>query len=180
MDEAYIGGRVVGGRKHGSSGRGAKKAIVFGMVEREGEVITRVVKHASRKEMLPHVVEHVAPGTHVSTDEWQVYNVLPSMGYTHGKVNHRSKEYVRGSDHTNNIEAFWMILKRSIRGTHVWVSKKRLSKYLGEFEYRFNMRKKSGSDVRSVAGRFLAIADSSLAKRSLSPSDGCSLQNWSI
>ena len=74
------------GRKHGFSGRGAKKAIVFGMIEREGEVITRVVKHASRKEMLPHVIDHVAPGTHVSTDEWQVYNVLPAMGYTHGKV----------------------------------------------------------------------------------------------
>ena len=141
MDEAYIGGRVVGGRKHGFSGRGAKKAIVFGMIEREGEVITRVVSHASRKDMLPHVVDHVTPGTHVSTDEWQVYDALPRMGYTHGKVNHRSKEYMRGSDHTNSIESFWLILKRSIRGTHVWVSKKHLFKYLGEFEYRFNMRK---------------------------------------
>ena len=111
------------------------------MIEREGEVITHVVSHASRKEMLPHVTDHVAPGTHVSTDEWQVYNVLPRMGYTHAKVNHRSKEYVRGRDHTNNIEASWLILKRSIRGTHVWVSKKHLSKYLGEFQYRFNMRK---------------------------------------
>ena len=36
MDEAYIGGRVVGRRKHGFSGRGAKKAIVFGMVELRG------------------------------------------------------------------------------------------------------------------------------------------------
>ena len=84
MDKPYIGGRVVGGRKHGSSGRGAKKTIVFGMVEREGEVITRVVKHASRKELLPHVIDHAAPGTHVSTDEWQVYDARPRVGYPAG------------------------------------------------------------------------------------------------
>jgi len=29
---------------------------------------------------------------------------------------------------------------RGIRGTHVHVSAKHLSKYLGEFEYRWNMR----------------------------------------
>ena len=145
MDEAYIGGRVRGGRKHGISGRGARKAIVFGMIEREGEIITRIVKHASRKEMLPHVVQHVAPGAHVSTDEWQVYDALPAMGYTHGKVNHRSKRYVNGLDHVNNIEAIWLILKRSIRGTHVWVSPKHLSKYLGEFAYRYNRRKRPAS-----------------------------------
>ena len=141
LDEAYIGGRRVGGKKKGLTGRGAKKAIVFGMMEREGEVITRVVERASRKEMLPHVAKHVEPGTHISTDEWPVYKVLPAMGYTHGTVEHRAKQYVSGLDHVNNLEAFWLILKRSIRGTHVWVSKKHLSKYLGEFEYRFNMRK---------------------------------------
>ena len=67
LDEAYIGGRAVGGKKHGLTGRGTKKAIVFGMMERNGEVITRVVEHASRKEMLPHVAKHVEPGTHIST-----------------------------------------------------------------------------------------------------------------
>ena len=141
LDEAYIGGRRVGGKKKGLTGRGADKAIVFGMVERDGEVITRVVETASRRDMLPHVLRHVEPGTHISTDEYMPYRALPKMGYSHGTVKHRAKQYVSGIDHVNNIEAFWLILKRSIRGTHVWVSKKHLSKYLGEFEYRFNMRK---------------------------------------
>ena len=141
LDEAYIGGRRVGGKKKGLTGRGADKAIVFGMVERGGEVITRVVETASRRDMLPHVHRHVEPGTHISTDEYMPYRALPKMGYSHGTVKHRAKQYVGGIDHVNNIEAFWLILKRSIRGTHVWVSKKHLSKYLGEFEYRFNMRK---------------------------------------
>jgi hypothetical protein len=40
----------------------------------------------------------------------------------------------------NSIEGFWSMLKRGISGTHIHVSPKHLSKYLGEFEYRWNMR----------------------------------------
>jgi transposase len=32
------------------------------------------------------------------------------------------------------------MLKRGINGTHIHVSGKHLPKYLGEFEYRWNMR----------------------------------------
>ena len=55
-------------------------------------------------------------------------------------LNH-SIEYVRYNVHTNSIEAFWSNVKRSISGTHVWVSKKHLQTYLCEFEYRYNLRK---------------------------------------
>ena len=40
----------------------------------------------------------------------------------------------------NAIEGFWAQLKRGINGTHIHVSGRHLSKYLGEFEYRWNMR----------------------------------------
>ncbi|MCB2187352.1 MAG: transposase [Deltaproteobacteria bacterium] len=39
------------------------------------------------------------------------------------------------------IEAFWSMLKRSIRGTHIHVSPQHLAKYLGAFEFRYNLRK---------------------------------------
>lgn len=42
--------------------------------------------------------------------------------------------------HTNSIEGFWSMLKRSVHGTRTHVSLKHLSKYIGEFEYRWNMR----------------------------------------
>ena len=89
----------------------------------------------------PPIVKRLKPGTRISTDEWGPYQILSSLGYDHQTVDHGSKEYARGDVHVNSIEGFWSILKRSIRGTHVWVSKKHLSKYLGEFEYRYNMRK---------------------------------------
>ena len=47
---------------------------------------------------------------------------------------------VRGENHTNSIEGYWSLLKRSIRGTHVHVSKQHMPKYLGEFDFRHNMR----------------------------------------
>ena len=66
---------------------------------------------------------------------------LASKGYRHGVVNHSIKEYVRGDVHTNTIEAFWANVKRGIKGTYVWVSKKHLQNYLREFEYRHNLRR---------------------------------------
>ncbi len=62
-------------------------------------------------------------------------------GYNHETVNHSAKEYVRGDRHTNTMEGFWSIIKRSIKGTHVHVSPEHLPKYLGEFEFRWNLRK---------------------------------------
>ena len=70
-----------------------------------------------------------------------VFKSLPNLGYGHESVNHKAKEWVRGDVHTNSIEAFWSNVKRSIKGTHVWVSKKHLQTYLCEFEYRYNLRK---------------------------------------
>ncbi len=57
------------------------------------------------------------------------------------RLNHNAGEYVndRGS-HVQSIEGFWACLKRGINGTHIHVSQKHLSKYLGEFEFRHNRR----------------------------------------
>jgi len=140
-DEAYIGG---GPRKHGKRGEfkyRTAKTTVFGMVERGGDVMTRVVPNAQRKTLIPHIVANVEKGSTISTDEWHPYKALPKAGYQHLIVKHRDGEYVRGIAHTNTLDGFWSMLKRAIRGTHVHVSRKHMSKYLGEFEYRYNMRK---------------------------------------
>jgi transposase-like protein/predicted RNA-binding Zn-ribbon protein involved in translation (DUF1610 family) len=136
-DETYIGGV----RRGGKGGRsGESKAVVFGMLEREGDVMTRVVPDASRDSLLPQIVRNVEKGSTISTDEWKPYHHLKRAGYKHGTVNHGREEWVRGIHHTNSIEGFWSLLKRSIKGTHVHVSAKHLSKYLGEFEFRYNLR----------------------------------------
>jgi transposase len=73
------------------------------------------------------------------SDEAREYRFL-GVVHDHQTVNHSDKEYVRGIVHTNNIEAFWAHLKRSMKGTYIAVSKKHLQKYLWEFEFRHNLR----------------------------------------
>lgn len=141
VDEAYIGGKVKGGRSKGITGRGAKKAIVFGILERDGELFTKVVPDASRASLIPPIIQNVSKGTHISSDEWMPYRILGDLGYKHETVDHGAKQYTKGDTHVNTLEGFWSILKRAIRGTHVHVSPKHLQKYLGEFEYRYNLRK---------------------------------------
>jgi hypothetical protein len=63
------------------------------------------------------------------------------MGYRHSSVDHSIGVYVDEAGCTvNSLEGFWGMLKRGINGTHIHVSEKHLPKYLGEFEYRWNMR----------------------------------------
>ena len=136
-DETYIGGRRAGGKR----GRGAPgKTVVFGMVERGGDVMTRVVPNVRKATLERHILENIKGGATVSTDELKSYARIARFGYNHGTVNHSADQWVNGIHHTNSIEGFWSQIKRSIRGTHIHVSRKHLSKYLGEFEFRYNLR----------------------------------------
>jgi transposase-like protein len=132
-DKTYLGGKDRIG--HGD------KTIVLGMVERGGDVITRIVRNRTTYEVIPHIKTWVKPRTRIATDSAPTFKTLPVEGFWHASVNQAAKEYVRGPVHTNTIEGFWAWLKRGINGTHVWVSKKHLPSYLGEFEFRFNLRK---------------------------------------
>ena len=136
-DETYIGGRRSGGKR----GRGAPgKTVVFGMVERGGDVMTRVVPNTRKVTLERHILENIRSGSIISTDEWIAYRGLAKHGFRHGTVDHSVDQWVNGIHHTNSIEGFWSQIKRSIRGTHIHVSRKHLSKYLGEFEFRWNSR----------------------------------------
>jgi|SRR5579864_2563328 len=118
---------MIGGKRSGKRGRGAPgKTVVFGMVERHGQVITRIVENVRRSTLEPHILANIKTGSTVSTDELKSYAKLARLGYTHGAVNHSREIWVDGEHHTNSVEGFWSLVKRSIRGTHVHVSRKHL------------------------------------------------------
>ena len=138
-DETYIGGKTSGGKR----GRGSpNKTIAFGMLDRDGELMTKVVPNVKKHTLQPIIKANVEQGSTVHTDELRSYNGLDKVGYEHKKVNHGAGKWVRGNSHVNSIEGFWARLKLSIRGTHIHVSKKHLWKYLKEFEFRYNYRGK--------------------------------------
>lgn len=132
-DKTFIGGKDKQGHDD--------KTIVLGMVERGGEVVTRVIPDRRENTVVTAMQKLVSMGTRIATDEAKAFRNLGEYGYLHATVNHSQGEYVHGQAHTNTIEGFWSWLKRGINGTHVFVSEKHLSKYLGEFEFRFNLRK---------------------------------------
>lgn len=136
VDETLIGGRVKG---QGSGAGRTNKAMVLGIVERDGNVRAGVIPTDSLTYLEGSVTHNVRPGTRVSTDDHRSYRHLGRVGFRHAVINHSQGEYGRGDAHTNTIEGYWSRLKNSIKGTHV--SEKHLWKYVSEFSYRYNMRK---------------------------------------
>ena len=146
VDETFIGGRErnkhASKRTEGTQGRSLKtKEPVIGMVEREtGRVKAERISNVDRSTVEQKLLQHVNIGSRVISDEWRAYRKLKEF-YKHERVNHSKEEYVRGDVHTNTIEGFWAILKRSIYGVHHFVSAKHLQRYINEQAFRYNNRK---------------------------------------
>jgi transposase-like protein/predicted RNA-binding Zn-ribbon protein involved in translation (DUF1610 family) len=140
IDETFVGGKLKG-KGTGKGNYLANKSTVLGMLEKGGELITRVIPDTKRASLWPVICENVLPGSTIHTDQLGSYRGLQMRGFRHQTVNHNAGEYVSPYGcSVNNIEGYWAMLKRGINGTHIHVSAKHLAKYLGEFEYRWNMR----------------------------------------
>jgi transposase-like protein len=143
VDETYIGGKDSNkhwNKKEGKRKTDSSKSTVIGAISRKGNVVCKLIESADRVTMSRFVRETVAHNVSlVATDEHSGYYRLAQY-FPHETVNHSKKEYVRGNVHTNNLEAFWSLLKRGVVGTFHQVSKDYLPLYLAEFSYRHNNR----------------------------------------
>lgn len=142
-DETYVGGKSknmqVKKCKELQMTRGYKqKTGVFGMVQRGGKVKAHVIKLADTPTLLGSIAKNVEAGSTVMTDDHGGYRNMTEE-YRHEVVNH-AVEYVRGNIHTNSIENFWSLLKRTIKGTYISVSPAHLQKYVEEQMFRYNER----------------------------------------
>jgi transposase len=139
VDETYVGAK-----KHGKRGRGAGgKSKVIGIAQREGRVLASVIPDVKRKTILPHILKQVNKKqvnkqAVLYTDEFPSYDTMTSIGFTHLRVRHHDKEYVRGRIHTNSIEGFWSLIKRGIAGVYHSVSPLYLQSYINEYAFRYN------------------------------------------
>jgi len=145
VDETFIGGKARNMHEwrkrkvlEGKGGGAVGKVAVQGLLERRGEVRVRVVGDPKRKVLLHGVRTHIKPGTNVYTDDAAAYYGME--GFVHRVINHAEK-YVDGRVHTNGIENFWSLVKRTLGGTYISVEPFHLFRYLDEQAYRFNNRK---------------------------------------
>lgn len=148
VDETYVGGKISNKhvKKRKDIGKFDNKTMVFGAVQREGKLITKVVQNTKADTLIPTIKKTIEAGSIMVSDENQSYNEL-SKTYKHVTVNHGKEEYVRGAAHTNTIEGAWSLLKRQIIGIHHSVSGKHLQRYCNESAYRYN-RKELTQDVK--------------------------------
>jgi len=132
-----------------------------------------VVGGTKRHHLHGEVTKHVEQGATVYTDALRSYNEL-DREYIHKVINHAEK-YVDGHIHTNGVENFWSLLKRTLGGTYVSVEPFHLFRYLDEQSFRFNNRTLNDGlrfDIasRAIIGKRLTFAQVTGKDNSRQPS----------
>src|ERR1700677_1023354 len=169
VDETFIGAKArnmhAKQRRERVKGRGAiAMTPVQGLLQRKhgkkkcSQVIVMPVSGRTKTILQENVRELVAKGSNVYTDELLSYAGLNDE-FTHQVINH-AECYAQGKVHTNELENFWSLLKRSIKGTYVNVEPFHLFRYLDEQAFRFNERKNEDGDK----GRFLTAMSGIIGK----------------
>lgn len=133
----------------GARGRGtleSEKPPIFGMIQRGGAVVVRMLENVRQTTVQPLIERFIAPGTRVYTDEYDIYHRLPDWGFDHRTVCHSRGEYARDEDgdgfhevHVNTAEGFWSLLCSRLR-PHRGISQEKLPLYLGFFQFVHNAR----------------------------------------
>lgn len=152
IDETFVGGKNKNRHKDKKvekcQGRSYKdKVPVFGMLERNGNLIAKVVPNTQARTLAPIIKKYVKEYSVIYTDGWD-YGGLKDK-YEQRSVDHEKHFY--GTTYvtefgevieisTNGIENAWSHLKRMIFGTYYNVSKKYMQLYIDEFVFRFNTR----------------------------------------
>jgi transposase-like protein len=165
-DECYVGGSET--NKHTIKKFTSEKAVVFGLVNRETKQVKSFnVDNADKECLLPKIGCSVKAGSNVITDSYHAYKDLKN-NYNHDVIKHSAGEYVIIDDnrdafkiHTNTIEGYWALVKRTINGTYHWVSKKHLQNYLCECDFRYNTK-----EVEIESERFDCFLQSKSSKLS--------------
>ena len=152
IDETFVGGKNKNRHKDKKvekcQGRSFKdKVPVFGMLERNGHLVAKVVPDTKVRTLPPLIKGYVKFGSVIYTDGWDYGGI--TNDYIQRSVDHEKHYY--GSTYTtdkgeviqvstNGIENAWSHFKRMIFGTYYSVSKKHLQRYIDEYVFRFNTR----------------------------------------
>jgi transposase-like protein len=151
VDETYVGGRPRKGNLKGDRtgkaprGRATKKLPIVGIVERHGRAVAKAFDGVplNYKNLSKFIRERVdLRNAMIMTDEYPAYSPLRHETQ-HFAVDHRSA-YAVGDTHTNTVEGFWALIKRSWYGQHHHYSRHYADLYVSETAYKYNNRNNPG------------------------------------
>ena len=116
--------------------------IFGGVVRGTDECFVEYVQRRDRETLLEVISRKIKPGSIISSDSWRAYQnlqtLLPELEITQLTVNH-SQNFVNPENeeaHTQNIEAFWSVLKRKLRRHGGTTYGCNFESYFGEFLFR--------------------------------------------
>lgn len=150
MDESYFGNRKKRLTKETKDnvpvlasvtekrGRGTRKVPVVGIVEKGGNVKTKIVEKLTARNLMAMLNHYVKTEESVLiTDGFRSYARMEEE-IEHITVKHSERSR---KANTNTIEGYWGLIKNGIKGNYKSLSKKYLPFYLVHYDYMYNNRK---------------------------------------
>jgi transposase-like protein len=130
------------------------------MLQRGGEIAIRMPPDVKQKTIAPLIKAAIAPGSVVSTDEYDINARLQEWGYAHHTVRHAGGEFARDGHgscevHVDRVEGFWSLLRSCLR-PHRGISQERLPLYLGFIEFIHNARRRGKALLGSLVELLVA------------------------
>lgn len=171
VDETFIGQSAHERKKRGGY---SHKQKVLSLVERDGNVRSFHIRHATTDWIIPIVKAQIAKESTVYSDDAGYYKHLKKSFAEHETVRHTAREYGRGKVHTNTIEGYFSIFKRGMRGIYQHCKEKHLHRYLAEFDFRYNHRKiddreRASQALKGIVGRRLTYGGPSGQQKPMVP-----------
>jgi transposase-like protein len=139
-----------------SGAKSQPKLQVVALIQRGGDVRTKVVTRISHRNIGQFLRDNVARGSTLQTDGHAVYKSTYLPAVRHDSVNHKAKEFIReradGSKvHVNHCESFFSLFRRGVTGAFHHISNQHLHRYADEFAFRWNTRKLADGERFEIA-----------------------------
>jgi transposase-like protein len=166
MDETYTGNTSKRAKGHSKKLK-AKRAAVALVDKANGKVRVFHVDNVNSQTVRAILVTNADRKSTLVTDQAGIYKKVGRELAQHKRVFHKHGWYVTDDGFTtNNVENFFGVFKKSLRGTYQFCSEQHLQKYLNEFAFRYSHRAGLGfTDGERTALAFKGIEGKRLTYR---------------
>lgn len=154
-DETFVGGKINSQfprkKNQPKKPRGQEHLKpVFAMVQRQGNVIARVINKACTDEIVPLLKGKIHPSSVLVSDASYIYFPVKKHFKSHQVMSRGAKIFKRGIYHKNTIEGFFSQFKRALLGQYHKVCNEHLHLYLDELCFKYNHRSSSDKGYQKL------------------------------